>query len=255
LIAAIFAPSLAMQDRYLLATEFAGSYGALTLLFAATIAVLSFLPLPGPQQLSDWAVNNSPVKELLAEPRVRVAIFAGVAGYAAMTLLMTAAPISIHVIEGHSVDEAAGVIRAHIVAMFLPSLVSGWLVRQVGERRLIWCGIVLQVLCVLVAFSGRELADYQVALVLLGFGWNLLFVGGTTMLVRYAPPGYGGIRIQGINEFAVFGTMAVAALLAGTLMHTLGWVATNAVALGLLVLLGVLLSYVKSEGSASRRPA
>jgi MFS family permease len=163
-----------------------------------------------------------PLREIISQPVFIVALLAAAIGYGVMTFLMTATPVSMHVMDGHSLAAAAGVIQAHIVAMYLPSLFSGWLIHRFGEKRLLLSGIALLLACSAAAAQGHEVMHYGVALVLLGVGWNFLFVGGTTLLTRTYRASE-RFRVQALNDFAVFSLTATASLASGAAVQALGW--------------------------------
>lgn len=169
--------------------------------------------------------HDGPARELGTIIRQRqfvVAVLAAAVGYGVMTFLMTATPVSMHVVDGHALAAAASVIQAHIVAMYLPSLFSGWLVHRFGEKRLLLTGIALLLACTIVASQGHDVAHYAVALVLLGIGWNFLFVGGTTLLTQCYRASE-RFRVQALNDFLVFSITATASLASGAAVHLYGW--------------------------------
>ena len=153
---------------------------------------------------------------------------------------MTATPISMHVMAQHSVEATAGVIRVHLLAMFTPSLISGWLIARLGITRMLWLGVSTNITCIVLAVSGQELWQYRFALIALGIGWNLLFVSGTSLLATACRQDE-MLRVQGINDLAMFGMMAVASLSAGAILNGFGWAGTNLIALALLMLVVIAL--------------
>ena len=138
-----------------------------------------------------------------------------------MTLVMTATPLSMHVNDGHSLQATAGVIRAHVLGMYVPSLVSGFLIERVGVSRLMFVGVLSLLATSIIGMQGQSLLHYWWALILLGVGWNFLYVGATTMLT-YTYTQEERFGAQAVNEFLVFGSSATASLLAGTVMPWLG---------------------------------
>ena len=159
---------------------------------------------------------------LFREPLFLLAVAGGVIGQGIMAFIMTATPVSMHVMDGHSLPDTAAVIRAHVLAMYAPSLASGWLISRLGERRLMLAGLSIYAATLIVGLAGQELMHYTGSMVLLGVGWNFLFVGGTTLLVQTYPERL-RYRAQSINEAAVFGTSALGSLLAGTVLSAIGW--------------------------------
>lgn len=182
-----------------------------------------------------------PLREIVLQPVYLVALTGGVVGQGVMTFVMTAAPISMHVEDGFSIAETSAVIQAHVLAMFLPSLVSGWMLSRFGVRAMMRAGGVLLLTTVLIGWLGHAYLHYWGAMVLLGLGWNLLYLGASTLLVGTWQPSE-RFGAQAVNEFSVFGTSAIASLGAGSLMHTFGWDVLLGVSLPALLLLAVALS-------------
>jgi MFS family permease len=143
-----------------------------------------------------------------------------------MSFIMTATPISMHVHDHHSDTDTAWVIQSHLLAMYGPSLFSGRLIARIGVRAGMAAGLALMFACVAIDSAGRDLMHYWWGLVLLGIGWNLLFVAGTSLLTTTYLPAE-RFRAQAVNEFSVFGTQALASLLAGPAIHALGWRTLN----------------------------
>ncbi|MDP4679652.1 MAG: MFS transporter, partial [Cyclobacteriaceae bacterium] len=143
-------------------------------------------------------------------------------GYMIMSFIMTATPVSMHVMDGHSLRDTKFVIQSHILAMFLPSLIAGWVIKKLGTTKMMIIGLITYLICAVIAFSGHHLGNYWISLVLLGIGWNFLFVGGTTLL----PQSYRTserFKVQALNDFVVFGSQAIAALSAGWLVFLFNW--------------------------------
>ena len=124
--------------------------------------------------------------------------------------------------DGHSLSDTKWTIQSHIVAMFLPSIITGWLIKKLGIARMMIVGLVIYIICVAIAYSGHAFHHYFGALLLLGLGWNFLFVGGTALLPTVYKPAE-RYKVQGINELIIFSTQAVAGLSAGWVVYTLGW--------------------------------
>lgn len=185
--------------------------------------------------------GGRPLREILANPLVWTAISGAAIGYAVMSFIMTATPLSMTEMAGHPLEDAKRVIQLHIMAMYLPSLLSGWLTRVVGIPLMMAVGLLAYLGCVILAANGISFHHYLSALLLLGLGWNLLFVGGTTLL----PQGYSDaerFRVQGLNDLLVFGTQAVAALSAGAVLAGFGWVALVLFTVPLLLLHALLMA-------------
>ncbi len=247
--AALIGPPVGLAGRaWIAGADYAGSFIAVALLYLLAIGVLSQLHLPAMAVQAAQARARS-ARELLAEPRFRIAVLAGVAAFGVMSFVMTAAPISMHVHHHYSVAAASWVIQSHVMAMFLPSLFSGRLIARFGERAVMMWGSALLAGCAAVSVTGHGLMHFWWGLVLLGVGWNLLFVAGTTLLARE----FGGVdrhRAQAMNEFIVFGTQACVSLLAGVAVHRMGWEVLNLATLPLLALMMLAASRLTGERMA-----
>lgn len=219
--AAFIGPEVALFGRNLLDSEFTGSYVMLAGLFGIGFLILTFYH----NTIIKESFSDSPQRslgEIAKQPVFWTAILAATVGYAVMSFIMTATPVSMHVMDGHSLSDTKWVIQSHIVAMFLPSLITGELMRKFGIYQVMIIGLVAYIICIIIALSGHMIHNYWVSLILLGVGWNFLFVGGTALL----PQAYTAserFKVQALNEFIVFGTQAIAALSAGWVVFALGW--------------------------------
>lgn len=138
-------------------------------------------------------------------------------------------------LDGLSVENTAHVIQSHLLGMYLPSLASGWLTARLGVTRLMAAGLALMGACTVISLLGSaHFLHYFGALVLLGAGWNLLFVAGTTLLTRTYRPSE-RFQVQAVNDFSIFGAQALASLLAGPSIYWLGWTALNMITVPLLL--------------------
>jgi predicted MFS family arabinose efflux permease len=231
--AAIVNPQLALAARWLIpGTEYAGSFVAVSILYAATMAVLSRLTVPAPSAPLRPAPGDAP-RTSFVTPQFRMAVFAGACAYAVMSFVMTAAPISMHHVDHHNVEATTWVVQSHVLSMYLPSLFTGNVIARFGERKVMMWGGALLATCAGVSLFGHQLMHYWIGLVTLGLGWNLLFVAGTTLLSRSVDPA-NRHRAQALNDFTVFGSQACASLLAGLAVQSIGWRALNLVTLPLL---------------------
>jgi len=206
----------------------------------------------GERVREDHVGGGRPMREILASPLVLAAIGAAAIGYAVMSFIMTATPLSMTEMAGHSLDDAKTVIQLHIMAMYLPSLISGWLTRVVGIPLMMAGGLVAYLACVLLAAAGISFHHYLWALLLLGVGWNFLFVGGTALL----PRGYRDaerFRVQGLNDILVFGSQATASLSAGAVFAWVGWSGLVMVAVPFLIVQGILVTLWLARNKATQK--
>ncbi len=219
--AAFLGPEIAVFGKDLLGVEFAGSFILLAGLFV--IAMLFLLGFKNPVIKEEKsAAPQRPLKTIMQQRIFWVALLAATIGYAVMSFIMTATPVHMHVMEGHTLEHTKWVIQSHIIAMFLPSLITAWIIKKLGIPLMMLIGLVAYVACIGIAFAGQHLLNYWVSLVLLGIGWNFLFIGGTTLL----PQAYKSserFKVQAVNDFVIFGTQAVASLSAGWFIFALGW--------------------------------
>lgn len=220
---AIIGPELVKQGQH----WFSGTHYAGTLLAVAVLYVVQALlfitlgPLRGEEPDQDVPAQRS-LEEVVRQPVFIVAVLGGTCAYGVMTLIMTATPLSMHIHDGFDIEQTANVIRSHVLGMYLPSLVSGYLMDKLGTVRMMTIGAFALLISSGVALQGHSLMHYWWALVLLGVGWNFLYVGGTTMLtLTYRMSER--FKAQAVNEFAVFGTSAAGSLLAGTVIYYYGW--------------------------------
>jgi MFS family permease len=199
--------------------------GGFLLLALLNLAVLT-LVLTGyrnrPPQTEITGGEARPLGEILRHRPLWLAMGAAAMGYAMMSFMMTATPLNMHSVDGHSLLDTKWVIQSHIVAMYAPALFSGWLIGRLGHRRVIGLGGLAYLACLAIALAGQHLMHYWWAMVLLGIGWNFMFLGGTALLPLCHRPSE-RFRVQSANEFAVFGSQAVAALSAGWVVNSFGW--------------------------------
>ena len=231
--------------------QYAGSFISLAFLYFLTALLLFFLREIKPEENTAEG-KERPLRDILIQPLYYTAILGGVAGYAVMSLIMTATPISMHIMDGYSLDETAWVIQCHVIAMYLPSLFTGHLVQRFGVLQVMISGVMLLFVCVSIALLHSHVLHYWGALVLLGIGWNFLFVGGTILLTRNYRPSE-RFKAQATSDFTIFGIQALTSLSAGTLIYLVGWNWLNMLTLPVLAIMLLLL--VKRRMEARFSPA
>ncbi len=229
----------------------AGSMLMLACLYVVQAILFLFLGKTRAEHNTEVVPSGRPVSEIVLQPVFMVAVLGGIAGYGLMTLVMTATPLSMSVNNGYSLQVTAGVISAHVLAMYVPSLVSGFLIERLGVIRMMFAGAIALLATSIVGLQGHSVLHYWWALVLLGIGWNFLYVGATTMLT-YTYSIAERYRAQGINEFLVFGSSATASLLAGTVMHYFGWFRLMLIPMPVLLLVCVALIIVRKNSLLNR---
>jgi MFS family permease len=225
---------------------YAGTMAALGVLFVVQAILLLALREPEVHEEHEPRHSDRSLKEIIRQPVFFTAVFGGVVAYGIMTLIMTATPLSMHVNEGYSLEDTSSVIRAHVLAMYVPSLFAGFLIERLGVTRLMMAGTAGLLATSIIGLQGHALMHYWWALVLLGVGWNFLYVGGTTLLT-YSYSMAERFRAQGVNEFLVFGMSASASLLAGTVMFYFGWTTLMLVPIPVLLAIAAALTLVRKD--------
>ena len=247
---ALLGPELVTRGQYWIENiPYAGSLISLSVLFGVQSILLLML---SPFRITSEEGPEDGARPLAIIMRQRVFVMAmlgGTVAYGAMTFIMTATPLSMHVIDGYSIEATANVIRSHVLAMYVPSLVSGFLIERFGLSKVMMVGVMGLLLACFAGLSGQSIFSYWTALVMLGIGWNFLYVGSTTMLT-YTYKSSERFKAQGINEFCVFGMSALGSLLAGTIMYYYGWLTLVLIPIPFLLMIGVGLKMTSSETKA-----
>jgi len=243
--AAFVGKELATRGQYWIADiQFAGSLLALAVMFAIQ-ALLFFAMVPAKDHEEMGKPRSErPIREIVFQPVFIVAVLGATAGYGLMTLVMTATPLSMHVNDGYTLEQTANVIQAHVLGMYVPSLFTGFLIEKFGVTRLMIAGVFGLLATAIIGLQGHTVLHYWWALLLLGVGWNFLFVGGTTMLT-YTYSMAERFRAQAVNEFLVFGASASASLLAGTVMYFFGWHTLMLIPIPILIMICIALIVVR----------
>ncbi len=244
---AFVGPVLATEGQnWLAVTPHAGTMLALCVLFLLQSLLLLGLDAAHEQPGHESLESGRRLGELVMQPLFIIAVLGGTVGYGLMTLIMTATPLSMHINDGHTLEQTASVIRAHVLGMYVPSLAAGFLIERVGVTRLMFIGALGLLATSLIGLQGHTFLHYWWALVLLGIGWNFLYVGGTTLLTYTYSMGE-RFRAQAVNEFLVFGTSATASLLAGTVMYYFGWGTLMLVPIPILIAICAALLLVRKD--------
>lgn len=220
ILAALFGPMLGSLGLHLLEREYVGSYLLVAVLALAALPVILCSRLPA-RQPADIERPPIPLAELLRYPQIKPAMVFCAGGYAMMMLVMLASPLAMQGC-GFGATDAASVIQWHLLGMFAPSLITGRFIGRFGPQPVALVGcLVLASGCVL-AWLGQALVNFHIALLLVGVGWNLMYMGGSTLLTQVADSYVRG-RLQALNEFATYAVMTVTAGVTGWIYHQLGW--------------------------------
>lgn len=220
LVSAFLGPELATLGKDWFDTAFVGSFLLLSICFIVAFLLLWFYRsdyVSEPEQKQ----SGRSLGVIIKQPVFIVAVSSAAVGYVIMSYIMTATPISMHVIDGFSLAQTKLVIQSHVIAMFLPSLFTPIVVKLFGLSKMMIIGIILYFACIIIGYN-HSLTNYWAALILLGLGWNFLFIGDTSLL----PKAYHDIekfKVQSVNDFLIFAMQAMALLSAGWFVFNFGW--------------------------------
>jgi len=235
-IAAFAGPNLANWSRHLLQEDFAGSYASLIGLYLCAFGLASFLRIPKPGVIS-LAQGGRPISAIARQPAYLTAVASAIVGYGVMNFIMIATPLAMKG-YAHAFSDTAFVIQWHVFGMFVPSFFTGHLIRRFGISNIMLTGILLLGSCAWINLTGTTVAHFWGALILLGLGWNFLFVGATTLLTEtYAL--VEKAKAQALNDFLVFGTVTLTSFSSGAVQQTLGWQSINMAVIPFLVLVAI----------------
>ncbi len=236
LVGGIVGPTLSRFTVNLLPTAYLGAYLALIGFLVLVIVLLRFLEIP-PPTAAEAKEGGRPLAVIAAQPAFVVAVLCGAFSYGVMNLLMTATPLAMGVC-GHPYAAAAMVISSHVVGMFAPSFVTGSLIRRFGVLNVMLAGVAVNLVCIGIALAGIEVAHFWWSLVLLGVGWNFLYIGATALLTETYRPAEKA-KAQGANELFILLTMATSSFSSGMILETNGWQTLNYAAIPFVVAMGV----------------
>ena len=223
LVGAVLGPELVAQGEYWVAGErFSGTFLAVGCCYLIAVVLLLGLRSPSVSTMPSHTDDARSLREIARNRTFVVAVLGATVGFGVMAFVMTAAPLAMHVVDDHSLEHTAAVIQAHVLSMYAPSLVTGFLLARFGCRPIMSIGAALLVASLGAGLVGREVAHYSASMIALGVGWNFLFVGGTTLLGSAHRPGE-RFRVQAFNDFTVFSFSAAGSLGAGAVMQLYGW--------------------------------
>jgi len=248
LVGGVLGPQTSKLTKDLLPAEFLGSYLVLIGFCLVALALQRMMRIPT-LAAETQASQGRPLSEIARQPAFIVAVLSGMVGYGVMNLLMTATPLAMKSCA-HPFSEAAFVIQWHVIAMFAPSFVTGSLIKRFGVRQVMFTGVLLSLACVAITLSGVEVMHFWIALMLVGVGWNFMYIGGTTLLTEVHTPAEKA-KVQGANDMAIFITMAISSASSGWLFNARGWELMNYGAIPFLVLTGAAILVMRQRPAAA----
>ena len=231
---------------------FMGIFVALSLVAAASLLLLQGVSIP-PLTATEKAKGGRPLREIARQPAFVTAVMSSMFGYAVMTLVMTSTPLAMHAC-GYGFGDNATVIQWHIIAMFLPSFFTGHLIQRFGVLPIIAIGAVVELGCALVNLAGIDFWNFLIANVLVGLGWNFVYVGGTTLLTRTYEP-VERAKVQAAHDFTVYATTAIAALFSGLMHAKAGWTVINIATMPLMLTIVLATLWLAAKQRAGRTQA
>ena len=230
-IAAIVGPNLANLSRDVFTLTYLGTLLAVVLLYGFNTINFLLIKLPRPVSPDRLPVTR-PMRQIAGHPACVAAVASAAVGYSVMVLLMTATPLAMtH--HHHAFGDVAFVIQWHVLGMFVPSFFTGHLINRCGVQRIIFAGMMIMLASIIINVNGHSVTHFWGALLLLGLGWNFMFIGGTSLLSESYREGEAA-KSQAFNDFTVFSFAAMSSAAAGLLLHWLGWKQVNYAALPLL---------------------
>lgn len=247
-VAAVLGPNLArLTADSIPAAPFIGSYLGLVVVYVVTLSALFFVELPR-LSIEERRRTGRPLGEIARQPAFAVAVLGAMFAYAVMNLIMTSTPLAMHAHHYPFVD-AAFIIQWHMLGMFVPAFFTGRLVARYGTLTVMHWGALLCAVCVAVNLASSDLWAIWLALVLLGVGWNFLFVGATTLLTETYKPEERA-KAQSINDFLVLGTVTMTAFSSGPLHHYFGWSVINLSVVPLIVAIAAAVLWLRRRQKA-----
>jgi MFS family permease len=202
---------------------FAVSYLAQAAVALIAMVVLWQVEAPPPLPLD--TPDSRPLMEIVKQPRFIAAVICGVISYGLMNFIMTSAPLAMKLC-GHSVTDSNLAIEFHVIAMYLPSFITGSLISRFGAGKVILAGMVLIVLAAVAGLAGQTVYHFWADMILVGLGWNFGFIGATALVTETHRPSE-RTKVQSFNDFLVFGTMVVGSFSSGRILIDFGWDMVN----------------------------
>ena len=246
IVAAFIGISLANYTKNFISDYlYVGSY--LTLAFLTLMPAFLLFFFKDKKEVSFISEENKNTRsyfEFLSEPKFLQAIISAAFAYAVMSFLMTVTPMSMHIVHNFSLEKTGIVLQFHVLAMFLPSIFTGNLIKKYGYSKMMYVGVLFFILTIVMSLFEPSFLNYFIGLIFLGVGWNFLFISGTSLLVTIYKPEE-KFKAQGFNDLLVFSAMAIASLFAGILISLASWKTVNLFCIPFLIL--IVLSIINAD--------
>lgn len=234
ILSGIIGPEIAKVTKDMFSLpEFTGPFIFLAGLFALSIVLILFMKNTRTHEEEAHLKTERPLKNIITKPHFYIAVLAAATGFGFMTFITTAVPIHMHTLSHYGLDSIVFITQSHVVAMFLPSLVTGILIEKFGVYRILLAGLGSFFLAVLFGILAHDVLFYWIALVLIGVGWNFLYIS-STLLLSQSHNHTERFKAQGLNDFIVVLCQMLASLFAGIVLFTGGWINLNLLTLPLI---------------------
>ena len=251
ILGAVIGPNLASWTRDLFDTAFLGAYLTLSIAALIGILVMQCIHFPEEYKTKHSLADGRPLKVILEQPVFMVAIIGAALGYGVMNLLMAATPLAMQIC-GLPFSDTALVLEWHVIGMFAPGFFTGSLIQRFGTLKIMGVGVLLNLICIVIALTGTDLHQFLIALFLLGVGWNFLFTGSTSLAMTAYKPNERDKAQASINFF-VFGTMAFTSFGSGALITSQGWNILNIGSLIPVIVTALALIWLASQNKKLRK--
>lgn len=251
LIAAFLGPEIAVLGKDIFNVPYQGSFMMAIICILIACAMLTMYKPPDITATEGEKIHI-PSKQFFRNSSFCLAVMSGAIAYIVMSFIMTATPISMHEIHNHSLIDTKWVIQSHIAAMFLPSFLTPFILRITGIRGMMMLGLILYGMAIAVGYSSTNVNSFWTQLVLLGIGWNFLFIGGTTLLPTTHDENH-RYKAQSINDLIVFSFQALAALSAGWALNLIGWKPMLLACVVPIIAMALAILWEKAKSSKSTR--
>ncbi|NVN80619.1 MULTISPECIES: MFS transporter [unclassified Vibrio] len=251
-LAAVLGPNLAiMSQQWSQDGLYIGAFASLIGLNILALLILQTIQFPK-VSFNSQTPKADPLSVIVKAPNFIGAVFAAMVAYAVMNILMTATPLAM-IGCGFDFTKAAGVIEWHVLGMFVPAFFTGSLIEKFGSRMMILAGGVLFVVCIAINIHGESIWHFRAALVVLGVGWNFMFIAATGLFSQ-SYQSQNKAKAQAFNEFVVFGCVTVTALLSGWLESTAGWQNLNIYVLPFVLAVILLFAFSARKSRIQKQP-
>ncbi len=249
-IAAVLGPRLATGAKGWFDSElYIGAFIAILCLQVIASGLLLLLKIP-PVTRTHLHENVRALSTIARQPKFLVATLGSTVSYGIMAFVMTATPLAMST-EGHSFDQSASVIQWHVFGMFGPALLTGWLIKRFGVLNIIVTGALLALGCVGINLLGAGFWHFSAALLLLGLGWNFMYVGSTALLTETYTLAEKA-KVQAIHDFIVFGFVALSTFLSGRIFYRFDWEVLNQISWPLVSIALVAALWLQYKNPAER---